>query len=32
VAKIDVGERSAAWIWGHRVWDWLRLALWSWGP
>jgi HlyD family secretion protein len=32
VAKIDAGERSAAWIWGHRVTDWLRLALWSWGP
>ena len=32
VAKIDTGERSAAWIWGHRGVDWLRLALWSWGP
>lgn len=32
VAKIDAGERSAAWIWGHRARDWLRLALWSWGP
>jgi multidrug resistance efflux pump len=32
VAKIDAGERSAAWIWGHRALDWLRLALWSWGP
>ncbi len=32
VAKIDAGERSAAWIWGHRAVDWLRLALWSWGP
>lgn len=32
VAKIDAGERSAVWIWGHRGWDWLRLALWSWGP
>ena len=30
VAKIDAGERSAAWIWGHRSVDWLRLALWSW--
>ena len=30
VAKIDAGERSAAWIWGHRGVDWLRLALWSW--
>jgi multidrug efflux pump subunit AcrA (membrane-fusion protein) len=32
VAKIDAGARSAAWIWGHRGLDWLRLALWSWGP
>jgi multidrug efflux pump subunit AcrA (membrane-fusion protein) len=32
VAKIDAGERSAIWIWGHRGADWLRLALWSWGP
>jgi hypothetical protein len=32
VAKIDAGERSAAWIWGHRAADWLRLALWSWSP
>jgi hypothetical protein len=32
IAKIDAGERSAAWIWGHRVIDWLRLALWSWAP
>lgn len=31
VAKIDAGKRSAAWIWGHRIFDWLRLALWSWG-
>jgi multidrug efflux pump subunit AcrA (membrane-fusion protein) len=32
VVKIDAGERTAAWIWGHRGVDWLRLALWSWGP
>ncbi len=32
VAKIAAGERSAAWIWGHRALDWLRLALWSWSP
>ena len=30
VAKIDAGERSVAWIWGHRGVDWLRLMLWSW--
>jgi hypothetical protein len=32
VAKIEVGERSIAWIWSHRAVDWLRLALWSWAP
>jgi multidrug efflux pump subunit AcrA (membrane-fusion protein) len=32
VAKIHAGERSLAWIWGHRALDWLRLALWSWSP
>jgi hypothetical protein len=32
VAKIDAGERSAGWIWGHRIVDWLRMAVWSWGP
>ena len=31
VAKIDAGERSFAWVWGHRAADWLRLTLWSWG-
>ena len=30
VAKIDVGQRPALWIVGHRAADWLRLALWSW--
>ena len=31
VAKIEAGERSLAWIWGHHAADWLRLAWWSWG-
>jgi RND family efflux transporter MFP subunit len=31
VAKIEVGERSAAWLLGHRIVDWLRLHLWIWG-
>jgi RND family efflux transporter MFP subunit len=30
VAKIDVDQRSLAWIWGHRALDWLRLSVWSW--
>ncbi len=31
VAKIDAGQRSLAWSWTHRFFDWLRLTLWSWG-
>ena len=31
VAKIDAGEQSLAWIWTHRLVDWARLALWSFG-
>lgn len=31
IAKIEVGERSAAWMASHRIVDWLRLRLWSWG-
>ena len=32
VAKVQAGERSVAWIWGHRSIDWLRMALWTWSP
>jgi multidrug resistance efflux pump len=31
VAKIEAGSRSLAWIWTHRLFDWVRLAVWSWG-
>jgi multidrug efflux pump subunit AcrA (membrane-fusion protein) len=31
IAKIDAGRQSLAWIWTHRLFDWLRLTLWSWG-
>ena len=31
VAKIEAGECTLAWAWTHRVLDWLRIALWSWG-
>jgi len=27
-ARIDVGEKRYAWIWTHRVTDWLRMKLW----
>jgi multidrug resistance efflux pump len=32
VAKIDAGQASTLWIWGHHAWDWLRLSVWSWAP
>ena len=31
VAKIDAGEQSLAWVWTHRLTDWARLTLWSFG-
>jgi hypothetical protein len=31
VAKIEVGEEVLAWIFAHRLLDWLRLTLWTWG-
>jgi RND family efflux transporter MFP subunit len=30
VGKIDVGSRQLAWIWTHRLLDWLRLRVWTW--
>lgn len=32
VGKIEVGQKSLAWIGLHRLTDWLRLWLWSWTP
>ena len=32
VARIGVGQRSLAWIWGHAALDWLRLKVWEWIP
>jgi hypothetical protein len=32
VGKVDIGRRSLIWIWTHRLFDWLRLAAWSWLP
>jgi hypothetical protein len=29
VAKIDAGYRPLAWIWTHRLVDWVRMTLWS---
>ena len=31
VAKIDVGQQTLAWIWTHRLTDWVRLVLWTFG-
>ncbi len=32
VAKIDVGRAPVAWVWLHRVAEWVRLAAWTWVP
>lgn len=32
VGKIEVGERSLAWIWTHKAIDWLRLQVWRLWP
>ena len=32
IGKVQVGERSALWVWTHRLWDWLRIATWGWAP
>jgi len=32
VGKISVGEQSYAWIWTHRLSDWLRMQAWIWLP
>jgi hypothetical protein len=29
VAKIYVGERAFGWVWTHRLFDWVRLKLWT---
>ncbi|MFM9912231.1 MAG: efflux RND transporter periplasmic adaptor subunit [Methylophilaceae bacterium] len=31
VAKINAGNRPFIWIWTHRGWDAVRMALWNWG-
>lgn len=31
IAKIEVGSRTSAWILSHRIVNWLRLTVWSWG-
>lgn len=32
VGKINAGEQTFAWIWTHRLTDWLRLQAWKWLP
>lgn len=32
VGKIDAGEQTYAWIWTHRLTDWLRMQAWTWLP
>ncbi len=30
IGKLDAGQQRWVWIWTHRLFDWLRLHLWSW--
>jgi multidrug resistance efflux pump len=30
VGKINTGQRQLLWIWTHKMYNWLRLKLWSW--
>lgn len=32
VGKINAGQQSYAWIWTHRLMDWLRMQAWTWLP
>jgi RND family efflux transporter MFP subunit len=32
VAKISIEERKLAWIWTHKMMNWLRLFFWTWWP
>lgn len=32
VGKINAGQQSHAWIWTHRLADWLRMQAWTWLP
>ena len=30
IGKIDAGRRRILWLWTHEIFDWMRLAIWSW--
>ena len=32
VVKLQAGQATYIWIWTHRIWQWLRLWVWSWWP
>lgn len=32
IGKIDIGRRKLAWIWSHRLIEWIRLWTWTWTP
>jgi Barrel-sandwich domain of CusB or HlyD membrane-fusion/GAF domain len=32
LGKIVVGQRKLIWIWGHSLYDWMRLSIWKWMP
>jgi hypothetical protein len=32
LGKVEIGQRKLIWIWGHTLFDWLRLSIWKWLP
>ena len=32
IGKIDIADRSVAWVWTRSLVDWARMTLWSWTP
>jgi hypothetical protein len=32
LGKVAIGDRKLIWIWGHTLFDWLRLTIWKWLP
>jgi hypothetical protein len=32
LGKVSIGERKLIWIWGHTLFDWVRLSIWKWMP
>jgi multidrug efflux pump subunit AcrA (membrane-fusion protein) len=32
VGKVEIAERSYAWVWSRTLMDWVRMQIWSWTP